>query len=181
MHRLSHKFLGLTATLLVVGAGAPARADDTEIFFTETKSGGDANLMLILDTSGSMGDTATSTPQPYDSTLSYSLKGTGSGKTDTGACQKGRVYYRPSDPLNTSPPPSCVGLSYITYDTSTPSLSDNKCKASQSALDYGAGYASRSGSYRDPFIRWGGTVSQRNWVPTRALAINPANAECLAH
>jgi len=178
MPRLSHRALGLASTLLVVAAGSTARADDTEIFFTETKSGGDANLMLILDTSGSMGDTATSSPQPYDSTLSYSLNGTGSGKNDTDKCQKGRIYYRPNDPLNATPPTSCSGLSYITYDMASPSGSDNKCKASQSALNYGSGYAGRAGFYRDFFIRWGGSGSNRSWNATLSVSNNPASVEC---
>jgi len=46
----------ITGALLIVLAGAPAFADDTEIFFNQKNSGASANIMMILDTSGSMND-----------------------------------------------------------------------------------------------------------------------------
>jgi hypothetical protein len=56
--------------LLLALATAVAVADDTEIFFNNIGNGGNANVMLILDTSGSMNDVVTS-QQPYDSTQTY--------------------------------------------------------------------------------------------------------------
>ncbi|WP_331612066.1 pilus assembly protein [Povalibacter sp.] len=160
------------SVMALVFMTSTSRADDTEIFFTETKSGGDANLMLVLDTSGSMGNAATSTPKPYDSTLSYTLS--------RASCQSGRLYYRPTDPLNTTPPTTCTGLSFITYDIASPSTTHNKCKASQSALQYGPGYSERAGFYRDRFIRWGGSSSSRNWNATLDVSTNASSVECLA-
>jgi type IV pilus assembly protein PilY1 len=166
MNRMRHNLPSfLASAVLVLACASPARADDTEIFFTETVSGGDANLMLILDTSGSMDSIADTTPGPYDSTLTYSLSGTGTGRYDTNKCERGRVYFRPNDPLNTTPPTSCDGLSYFTYDISSPTTSQNKCKASFSALQYGKSeYSGRAGFYRDYFIRWSGSGSNKSWV-----------------
>ena len=65
---------GLIATAggawLSVLAGAPAFADDTEIFFSQTNAGAAANILMVLDTSGSMNDLVTST-EPYDPTQTY--------------------------------------------------------------------------------------------------------------
>jgi type IV pilus assembly protein PilY1 len=168
-HRSLNHALKAAAALLVLVAGSMARADDTEIFFTETVSGGDANLMLVLDTSGSMALTATTSPQPYDSTLTYGLSG---WRWNTN-CVAGRLYYRNDDPTNTTAPLTCDGLSYI-------STSNNKCKAAQAALEYGSSFASRAGFYRDYFIRWGGSGSSRNWNATLNVATNPGAIECKA-
>ena len=44
----------VAALLLLVFASAGARADDTEIFFNQNSSNATANVLLVLDTSGSM-------------------------------------------------------------------------------------------------------------------------------
>jgi hypothetical protein len=59
-------FLGLAST--------SARADDTEIFFNQSNANVGANVMLILDTSGSMDDEVTSAPD-YDASTTYPTTG----------------------------------------------------------------------------------------------------------
>ena len=168
--------------LLVVASSLPARADDTEIFFTTTQSGGDANLMLVLDTSGSMGASVTTATKPYDSTLTYDLKGgRWSNSWDTG-CEAGKLYYRANDPENMTAPVSCSGLSSIpfkftslTNDTSN----HNRCKASIAALSYGSSYPSRAGFYKGTFIRWGGSDSdKKDWHSTLDVSANAGAIEC---
>ena len=50
----------LGSLLLLTLLPSGARADDTEIFFNQTNANVGANVMLILDTSGSMDDEVTS-------------------------------------------------------------------------------------------------------------------------
>lgn len=63
---LSHLTLSLAAALIGLGAGAPARADDTEIFFTAKKPVPD-NILFVLDTSGSMNWHPTNNEDPEPS------------------------------------------------------------------------------------------------------------------
>ena len=85
---------------LAVAAGiafalaAPARADDTEIFFGLPPVGtsGAPNIMFIFDTSGSMA-TQIVTQIPFDPTLSYA-----------GTCDAGLIYWQSG---NGATPPKC--------------------------------------------------------------------------
>lgn len=182
MNRLMHRALNIaTGMLLVIASGSPARADDTEIFFTTTKSGGDANLMLVLDTSGSMGDVASTATAPYDSTLTYSLKASGKKPAWNTDCEAGKLYYRSSDPVNMTPPTSCSGLSSIPFNFTalTDKTNQNRCKASIAALQYGSGYSSRAGFYKGTFIRWGGSSSsKKDWQATFDVSANAEAIEC---
>ena len=83
---------GLLLTLL---AGAPAVADDTELLLVDPANtqATPPNIMFILDTSGSMGDPATTT-KPYDSNITYS----------TGDCDPSRLYWTTIDAE-----PTCAG------------------------------------------------------------------------
>lgn len=151
-------------SLITLLCGTGARADDSEIFIQTEVEGSAANLLLIIDSSGSMHDTAvsqTKTPSPYDSTLKYS-----DSSTSGPQCDSNRIYFRLTDPMNTTPPASCSGLAWI---PSTPDAEgNNMCAASRPNLQYGkAAYASRTGSYMGTFIRWYGTKSNnRNWTST---------------
>jgi type IV pilus assembly protein PilY1 len=60
-----------------MGAGAAAFADDTEIFFNQNNGNIPANIMFILDTSGSMNDLVT-TQLAYDPAQSYTADKCGS-------------------------------------------------------------------------------------------------------
>ena len=60
----------VTGFLLSVGAASAALADDTEIFFNQNNGNIPANILFILDTSGSMNDSVT-TQKAYDPAQTY--------------------------------------------------------------------------------------------------------------
>ncbi|MEM9055875.1 MAG: hypothetical protein AAGD86_00270 [Pseudomonadota bacterium] len=68
--------------LLALMAGAPALADDTEIFVGNILDGSEPNVLLVLDTSGSMG-TLVDTAPAFDPATVY-----------PGECLEGVVYWR---------------------------------------------------------------------------------------
>src|SRR5262245_46979452 len=81
---------GLTAAALTVGVAAalPARADDTEIYIgqpTQNSTATRPNILFVMDTSGSMGTTVTTTQTTYDPSVTY-----------TGACAPTSVYWKNS-------------------------------------------------------------------------------------
>ncbi|MCH8073857.1 MAG: PQQ-binding-like beta-propeller repeat protein, partial [Proteobacteria bacterium] len=86
--------------LLVLTAGAPIVADDTELLLVtpSTAAQNKPNILFILDTSGSM-STEEQTIQPYDSTLSYA-----------GDCDVDRVYW---SSIETVPVCDGANTSYI--------------------------------------------------------------------
>ena len=59
------------ALALFVFSSAPSYADDTEIFMVQPATNTQPNILLVLDTSGSMNETADESPLPYDPTKSY--------------------------------------------------------------------------------------------------------------
>ena len=65
---LRYTALGACLGLL---AGQPVMADDTEIFVGRTLDSGQANVLFLIDTSGSMGS-AVDWEVPYDSADTYS-------------------------------------------------------------------------------------------------------------
>ena len=80
--------------LLALTAGSPAIADDTELLLVNPVYDPDAiqaNIMLIVDSSGSMRSNA-STRQVYDSTATYN-----------GSCESNRLYWSDIDA-----PPACT-------------------------------------------------------------------------
>ena len=58
----------VSGLLLSVATATAAYADDTEIFFNQNGADVPANVMFVLDTSGSMNSLVT-TQKPYDSSL----------------------------------------------------------------------------------------------------------------
>ena len=90
--RITWTGLGFLIALL---SGAPAMADDTELLLVTPPSDAspfNANILLILDSSGSM-RSLEATNKPYDSTRVY----------DTGDCDPNRVYW-----TRTGLPPACA-------------------------------------------------------------------------
>ena len=73
----SRLFAVISGALLAVGAGSAALADDTEIFFNQNNGSIPANIMFILDTSGSMNDLVT-TQLTYNPSLTYTADKCGS-------------------------------------------------------------------------------------------------------
>lgn len=146
----------LTATLALM---ASAHADDSEIFLQQSTSA--PNIMLILDTSGSMIGEVT-TQSPYDPNRDYVSEGTG---TCSGLA--GRVFYKTG--WNQGNPPSCSG--------NTIPASNLKCAKAVTAL------ASEAGRYQgDRYIRWGRSSgsSTRRWRPLADVSnANGTDVDCL--
>ena len=61
----SRIFAVVSGALLSVAAATAAFADDSEIFFNQNSASIPANILFIMDTSGSMNSLVT-TQQPYD-------------------------------------------------------------------------------------------------------------------
>jgi len=112
-----------------------ALADDTEIFFNNLNNGANANIMFILDSSGSMTDVVT-TQHPYHSTNTYSQNTCGTGFSSS------NVYYGTGGKV-----PACGTTNSIP-------LSNFKCVDAAKALATGAGTAT-PGFYSGNLIQWG--------------------------
>nr|MBO2488447.1 hypothetical protein [Gammaproteobacteria bacterium] len=165
----------LAGTALALCAFAPVMADDTEIFMVQPANRVQPNVLIILDTSGSMNLTAEETPLPYDPTVSY---GPASG-SDTTECRNDRIYYS----RNATPPKSCRNLSYIQLsgNFSAAAPREIKCQAAVKHLAWGAG-ATGAGFYTDRFIRWRGSGKNRGWQADLTNGDNRTTAsdvECL--
>jgi hypothetical protein len=77
----------VTTALITLSSGAPALADDTELFVGDAsaQAGAYPNLLFILDNSGSMGaqpSGSSGTAESYDPLVTY-----------PGACDASRTYY----------------------------------------------------------------------------------------
>ncbi len=71
MRCFKSRFTAVVAgALIAAGAGSAALADDTEIFFNQNNGDIPANILFILDTSGSM-NSLVSTQKAYDPTVTY--------------------------------------------------------------------------------------------------------------
>lgn len=118
------------ATLLTTLIGISARADDTEIFYGASATASAPNIMLILDTSGSM-ETNVTTRAAYLPATSY-----------TGNCVSDRIYYTTSSSVpNTSS--NCNGVNYVT---------ESQFKCSPAVGTTGA--LAKVGAFSDYAIRW---------------------------
>jgi type IV pilus assembly protein PilY1 len=147
--------IALTSIGLVLSSAA--RADDTEIFTVTPATSTRPNIMLIIDTSGSMNEVAVSTPLPFNPATTY-------GEGDTDCDNLDRVYYTTS----ATPPTSCNNLPYVSYTNTL------RCQPARTALGTtGTGY------YTDLWIRWGGTGSNRGWSSNLGVQ-NAALVECRA-
>jgi hypothetical protein len=154
-HKARNFALAAAATVAVL-ASAGASADDTEIFRGNPNNAAAPNILLILDTSGSMGSNTVS-PTPYDRNRTYAGTGDCSGIGN-------RVYWSTSAGV-----PDCDSNNWF-------DISWLKCKAALSTTALGTG---GSGAYVDRFIRWrdNSTGGERSW---RTLSINgnPKEVEC---
>lgn len=153
--------LNLSAVVvLLVLACANARADDTEIFFNQSNANVGANVLLILDTSGSMDDEVTSAPD-YDASTTYPT---------SGSCDPAYVYW------SSSGTPSCGSSNRVP-------VSQFKCASAATQLGNTKG---ASGQYGDAFIRWGkvtigkGKKKSTVYMWSNKLGVsNGSDVECL--
>ncbi|HTE40233.1 MAG TPA: VWA domain-containing protein, partial [Steroidobacteraceae bacterium] len=154
-HR-SHRIAHIIGACLMTGVmGSAALADDTEIFFGQIGNNTTPNILLIIDTSGSMNETAGTTHLPYVPTTIYP-----DSPTDTN-CDNDKIYYVSSSTV----PSSCSSLSYIQLtggNFSATNPREIKCKRAVDALAWG-GTATGPGFYSDRFIRWRGQGNSRTW------------------
>ena len=109
LHRPLLKTLGFA--LCTVFVGLPALADDTEIYKSNASAGAKPNVLMILDTSGSMDGTVITTAPPYDPNTVYA-----------GTCDASRIYFGTSDT-----PPTCATDNWFP-------ASSNNCDASAADL-----------------------------------------------
>jgi len=138
--RQSRILAALAGLLLALGAGGSAVADDTEIFFNQSNNNASANVMLILDTSGSMDDNVTSVID-YDPTrTTYTADQCGSNFSSS------NVYYGTGGTV-----PSCGSTNSIPVTQFT-------CNDANASLASGAG-ASGNGYYSGLFVRWSRQVT----------------------
>jgi type IV pilus assembly protein PilY1 len=133
----TRRLAGSLGSLVLTLASAAATADDTEIFFNQANSGVNANVLMILDTSGSMNDLV-STTEPYDPAKTYTAD-----KCSGSSFDKDYYYYG-------SKVPSCTSTSKLR-------VTQFKCAAMGDLAAAQSGF--RSGS----FIQWG---SSSNAVKT---------------
>jgi type IV pilus assembly protein PilY1 len=154
-HKARNSGLLIAATVLVLGSAA-AYADDTEIFLGNPGNASAPNIMLILDTSGSMGSNTIS-PIPYAPATTYSGTGSCSGIGN-------RIYWSTNDSV-----PSCSSGNW--FDASL-----LKCRDALSATALGTG---GNGSYLGQLIRWRGNNDKRGWQ-TLNNNNNPTDVECKA-
>ena len=134
--RITRRLGALACGLMLSLFTTVAVGDDTEIFFNNIGGGGNANVMLIFDTSGSMNDVVT-TQSPYDSTQTYTADKC-AGNFDTSY-----VYYGTGGTV-----PACGSTAQV-------AVTNFKCVDAAAALATGPGTAA-SGFYSgSSLIRWG--------------------------
>lgn len=141
----SRVFAVVSGLLLSVAAVTAAYADDTEIFFNQNGADIPANVMFVLDTSGSMNDLVT-TQKPYDSSQSYKADGCSGAQFDPS------YYY-----ISAKGIPACNSTQRLLK-------SQFKCASMMSPLK-------SSGFATDAFAQWGGSVT--NKVTGKGTVANP--------
>jgi type IV pilus assembly protein PilY1 len=106
------RLLSATVGCAAFLAGAPAHADDSEVFTNATviAAGAKPNVLFIVDTSGSM-DTLVNVFNP--------------AKSYSGACDPNKIYWRTED---TNTPPDCATT------TQWVSVSNNRCRAAATGM-----------------------------------------------
>ncbi len=126
----------LVITVATLAGGAPASADDTEIFIGQTDTGVKPNILFVLDTSGSMGTEVITELAPYDPSVTY-----------TGSCDPSRVYWvrNTGNPVF---PPECTTDNWFNY-------SRMECQAGVDSFATAGFYSAiRAGQYNPTLRRW---------------------------
>ncbi len=121
----------VSGALLSVAAAVAAFADDTEIFFNQNGTDIPANVMFIMDTSGSMNDLV-KTLNPYDPSVTYT-------PDQCGTPFDSNSYYYSSKGL-----PTCGSKNTIDKKLF-------KCKSMLAPL-------ASTGFFTDSFVQWGSSV-----------------------
>jgi len=149
-HRLFHFLLAsATAGLIALAGTANVHARDTDIYLKTPAIERDdvPNVLLIIDTSGSMATEVTSSRIPYDATIDYcsgdlntllaaTVSNANSGKPSNCADISGRIYWDNPDNQGRTEPPAMNSERWFT-------ATKNKCLDSTTAFN-NAGYYSGS-------------------------------------
>ena len=145
---LRHKgLLAIASGLLSIVLANLASADDSEIFYSNGGSSLGPNVLLVVDTSGSMSSDAPITASSYTSTTTYS-----------GGCTGSTIYYLSSTPSSTF----CSSSSKKSAAPQT-TLANFQCTAGLTSLN-------SLGSYNDTFIQWSSGWSQSLVTGTKNLS-----------
>ena len=137
--------------LLCVYGAAPVLADDTEIFSGNLRSA-NPNVLLVIDTSGSMDEPADNERAPFDRNTVYS-----------GNCRSGFIYWR----MDEGTEPDCLNEGPDNYFEPEALVCDVAMQGLQ-----GAGF-----SLTDGVAQW--DPSSRRWVPL-AAQVKDQPVECEA-
>ncbi|MFO1400678.1 MAG: PilC/PilY family type IV pilus protein [Steroidobacteraceae bacterium] len=136
MNHLKARFHPLLAgALLLLATATAARADDTEIFFGNTTVTTPANIMFVMDTSGSMAGHV-SGPAAFDPTQTY-----------TGTCSNSYYYFATS-----GGGPAAVDCSNTATRIARSSF---QCTAAGTALGNSSTATGYYTDMRGGLIRWG--------------------------
>ncbi|NND59930.1 MAG: hypothetical protein HKN49_06630, partial [Gammaproteobacteria bacterium] len=150
---LRHSTLGLCLALF---AGHPALADDTEIFVGQSLDSGLANVLFLIDTSGSMGAKVNWDPV-YDPNITYD-----------GNCPADRIYYF----SDTNPRGNCGSEDAERYTDAGSFV----CQAAMAGLNTDGKHTDRYAMFRT-----NNDVSKRDWQnlkrhkPTRLVECEDDN------
>jgi type IV pilus assembly protein PilY1 len=132
--RLNRLQIIVASAAITLLAASPAFADDTEIFVNQAAAQGvRPNILLVIDTSGSMSSIVADGKLPYDYTKSYA-----------GACDMNALYWRKGG----GSPPTCSSTSKVLIET-------NKCDTATRSLN-GMG-----GLWTGRLAQW--NVAQAQW------------------
>lgn len=150
----SSKLANLTISALTVLSGTNAFADDTEVFFGAATGDQGANVLFIIDTSGSMAEEDVPAPvEAYNPATTYSASG----------CSSGRIYYKAAsntDPISCSSSYINSSSNFYCNDATTISL------ASEAGYqDYAVRWRSQSSGMSGTTYSWNASLSGNYSVP----------------
>jgi type IV pilus assembly protein PilY1 len=122
----------------------PAFADDTEIYVNPNAvTNIRPNILLIVDTSGSMDSAVTGARAPYDPNQTYS-----------GECPSGQLYWR----TGAGDPPDCGSQNNVT-------ASANACAAAAAAITSGGLWAGTAAQWNTSELEWAGLDHNNGAAP----------------
>lgn len=148
--------LATCSGLTVAALTGTARADDSEIYISQSTAA--PNIMLILDTSGSMSGKV-QTQDPYDPDKDYIAIATGDC-----AGIAGRVFIRTGSSQGT--PSSCSSGSYVPEDKMA-------CESAKTAL------SSSAGNYPgDRFVQWRLDDEKKKYIWRAPSSGNRTTIDC---
>ncbi|MEM9057992.1 MAG: hypothetical protein AAGD86_10970, partial [Pseudomonadota bacterium] len=150
MNDTRQKLSALLAPLvLTLAAGQAAYADDTEVLTGRTVNSGPPNVLLVLDTSGSMNSEVV-IGDNYDPTVDYCAE---FGSCD---CAADRVFFA-RNTSGTFVLPNCDFDSYVNYNPD-PQNADNvfECEAARAAFAV-------SGFFMDRYAQYDPTGGNLSW------------------